>query len=601
MDNMQELLYGKLMDVLFATKAIRIPTDFGEQCTEIQLMLDNDSTGVINTILKYAVDSASQTNYRIECPNQNVEDLINTYLKRINFNINGQIPSGLKQLSKEYFKERWNGSSLCLLRAVGWTEQDLGGTKVTIPSALYFVNGSSIKIESPKGETFNLGSYKYYLNKINDKNKLPALEDEIIIVRKPFSRWFDKYPIPYAIKQGILKNYKAIEILQDKGDEVVTKVLPYLFLLKKGTESLYLKGTKYTEDDMETMGRNFKKKLKEYKDHRGETPTAAIPFDTEMEHLIPDLIKVLNQELYNQGYRALLAGLGFIDVVQGLASTRKESVLNPAPFIEEVNDGVDDFKSILFDLIQMIILKNKETHPKLFGENNELKVVNSELKINIERIQEILRSGYDRGVISITTYQELLGVDSDVEKERREYEADKGLDETFYPHILTNNEDKGIDIPNIKPSKPKNNKNDKEITPDKQPGSPEVLNYKNSSEDIVKCKKCGHEFNYLSVQEAGMGYVKCPKCQESVTQEDIIKSDLQNKLEIAPYKNLDELPNYIKKMTQKCQEVFMATFNSVYEETEDEGKSFAIANSAARRCMKKQGYTYNKETKTWKK
>ena len=54
-------------------------------------------------------------------------------------------------------------------------------------------------------------------------------------------------------------------------------------------------------------------------------------------------------------------------------------------------------------------------------------------------------------------------------------------------------------------------------------------------------------------------------------------------------------------MTKQCQEVFMATFNSVYKDTGDEGKAFAIANSAARRCMKKQGYTYDKETKTWKK
>jgi hypothetical protein len=54
-------------------------------------------------------------------------------------------------------------------------------------------------------------------------------------------------------------------------------------------------------------------------------------------------------------------------------------------------------------------------------------------------------------------------------------------------------------------------------------------------------------------------------------------------------------------MTEQCQKVFMATFNSVYEDTGDEGKSFAIANSAARRCMKKQGYTYDKESKKWEK
>jgi hypothetical protein len=45
----------------------------------------------------------------------------------------------------------------------------------------------------------------------------------------------------------------------------------------------------------------------------------------------------------------------------------------------------------------------------------------------------------------------------------------------------------------------------------------------------------------------------------------------------------------------------MATFNSVYEDSGDESKAMAIGISASKRCMKKQGYTYDKETKTWKK
>ena len=580
--NIETLLYGILMDVLFAQKAIVIPDDFAGQNRVIQEMFNNDITGVINTILKYAIDSASQANYKIECPNTNVEDLLNSWIKRINFNINGQIPSGLKELSKEYFKERWTGSSLCLLRAVDWSDKKLNNNEITIPTALYFVNGASVTIDSPKDENFKLGSYQYYLDK-DKKNKLPKNKNEAIIVRKPFSRWFDKYPIPYTVKQGIYKNYKAIEILQDKGDEVVTKVLPYLFLLKKGTENLYLQGkVKYGDEDMKTMNKNFKEKLKEYKGKKGEVPIFATPFDTEMEHLMPDLIKVLNQDLYNQGYRALLAGLGFIDVVQGLASTRKESVLNPAPFIEEVNDGVEDFKSIIFDLVQMIIEKNKELHPKLFGESNELKVVNSPLKINTERIQDILRSGFDRGVISITTYQELLGVDSDVEKERREYESNKGLDETFYPHIIQNQEEKGIDTPGIKPAP----KLDKKVTPDKQKNTPEVTNFKNAYEEIAKCKKCGHEFNYLSVPEAGMGYAKCPKCEESVTQEDLI---------IAPYTK-ENYPDYLKKYPQDAIDLWIEIFNAIYNETKDEARAYSGAWSKMKKFLTRH---YKKIDNKW--
>jgi len=39
---------------------------------------------------------------------------------------------------------------------------------------------------------------------------------------------------------------------------------------------------------------------------------------------------------------------------------------------------------------------------------------------------------------------------------------------------------------------------------------------------ITKCKGCGNEFEYLSIPESGMGYVKCPECGEIVTQEDEI-------------------------------------------------------------------------------
>jgi cation transport regulator ChaB len=72
-------------------------------------------------------------------------------------------------------------------------------------------------------------------------------------------------------------------------------------------------------------------------------------------------------------------------------------------------------------------------------------------------------------------------------------------------------------------------------------------------------------------------------------------------LETAPYKNKNELPVFIKSMPEHAQEIFMSTFNSVYEKDGDEGRAMAIAISAAKRWCKKNGYTYNKETKTWNK
>ena len=42
------------------------------------------------------------------------------------------------------------------------------------------------------------------------------------------------------------------------------------------------------------------------------------------------------------------------------------------------------------------------------------------------------------------------------------------------------------------------------------------------SESInVKCSNCGYIFDYLSISESGMCYVKCPECESPVTQKNI--------------------------------------------------------------------------------
>jgi cation transport regulator ChaB len=261
----------------------------------------------------------------------------------------------------------------------------------------------------------------------------------------------------------------------------------------------------------------------------------------------------LAEELYRQGYRSILSGLGFIDMLE-IAPSRQESRLNPKAFISEVNEGVDGFKAILLEAIYLIEERNKNSHKKLFSDKGKIIIVNSPLRINVENLLSDLRSGFDRGVASIQSYQEILGLDPTTEKERRDKEAENGDEDRFYPHVINNQEEKGKDT--FIPSKPRKETDEKNEDQNKKKNTPESKNK---------------------------------------------TASLEEDLEIAPYDNLNELPKYIKKMTKQCQEVFMATFNSVYEKTGDEGKSFAIANSAARRCMKKQGYNYDKETKTWKK
>lgn len=542
--------FQKFLDYLFSTGDISVPGDFHDRCSGIKTMLDNDISGTINTILDYSINSASEANYRVECSGKKLQELLNLWLDKINLDIKG-IPTGLEALSKEYFKERWQGSSFCILRVTDWEKITVDNTTIEVPTTMWFVNGSSIYVMRPKTKNYKLGSDKFYLDK-EFKNNIPDNKEEII-VQKPFDRWFDEYATPYLVRKGVYKNWLGMKVLQDKSDEVISKVLPYLFLIIKGDKDLFLQGdVNYTDEDLAELGENFKTQVEKYRSAKGKVPTNAIPFDTKYDHLIPDLRKILAEELYRQGYRSILAGLGFIDMLE-ISPSRQESRMNPKAFISEINSGISGFKSILLEVIYLIEARNKNKHPKIFSDKGKLIITNSPIRINVEQILDALRSGFDRGVLSYESYIEVLGLDYNTEKERRIKEAKSGEEDLFYPRIITNQEDKGKDI--FSPSKPKTNKEETLEDEDKKSGSPESKNFKKATE----------------------------------------------KLEIAPYKNLDELPSYIKKMTKQCQEVFMAIFNSVLEDSGDESKAMAIGISASKRCMKKSNYFYDKESKTWKK
>jgi len=544
-------LYQQFLNYLYQTKAIEVPSDFHARCNKVQTLIDNDITGVVNSLLKYAIDSASETKYRVECENETLQQLLNTWLSEINLEVEG-VPTGLSELSKEYLQERLKGSSFCVAKASDWKKLKVDNTEIEVPKIMWYVNGASIYVKRPSKKPFVLGSDKLYLDK-EYKTPLISNKDTSVIVQKPYSRWQDEYPNIYLIQNGVYKNWKAIEILQSKSDQTISKVIPYLFLMQKGTLEEFLKGNiNYNDKELAEMVNGFKNELEKYNSQQDKTPVDGIPFDLKYEHLIPDLTKILSEELYRQGYRAILSGLGFIDVIQGLSSTRKESVLNPKPFIAEINSCVSGFKSMLLEVVYEIIQRNKSKHPKFFSDRANIYIVNSPLKINTESILDALRQGYDRGISSIQTYQEVLGLDSQTEIERKKKEVANGDQELFYPPVLTNQEDKGIDI--VKPSKPKSTKEENLENEGKQPGSPEAKKYKNAEEEIT----------------------------------------------IAPYQNIDEVPSYIKKMpVDECKKIFISTFNKVYEETGEEGKSFSIGYNAAKRCMSKHGYIYDKENKKW--
>lgn len=538
-------LFSAFLDWIYSTGGISVPATYHERCDSVRCMLDNDISGVINTVLDYSVESASDAQYKIECSENTLEKLLNMWLEKINIDVAG-VPTGLQALSKEYFKERWEGSSFCILRFKNWEKITVNGITIEVPTVMWFVNGASVYVKREAGVNYKLGSDKYFLDK-EMKNEIPVGKGEGIVIQKPYNRWFDQYPTPYLVRKGVLKNFLAIKTLQEKSDEVISKILPYLFLISKGTENMFLNAdVSYSDAELKTLVDNFKSKLEEYKSQKGNMPAQAVPFDQKYEHLIPDLRNILTEDLYRQGYRAILSGLGFVDMLE-ISPSRQESRLNPKAFLAEVNDGVAGFKGVLSDIIANIIEKNRSAHKKLFTDSGKIIVVNSPLRINIDQMLEALRSGFDRGVISIKTYQGMLGVEYDTEKQRRQNEKDNGDEELFYPHLIQNQEatpDRGIGIP----AKPKNQDTE---TLNKKKGSPEAKNFKNAADETD--------------------------------------------LEIAPYKTNEDLPESLQYLPEGAKDAFRLTFNKSYPKGED--YAYPVAYTALKRWLKKHGYKKNDKGK----
>jgi hypothetical protein len=209
---------------------------------------------------------------------------------------------------------------------------------------------------------------------------------------------------------------------------------------------------------------------------------------------------------------------------------------------------------MLLEVIYLIEAKNKSTHKKLFTDKGKLIIVNSPLRINVENLLADLRSGYDRGVLSIESYQEILGVDPETERERRRKELENGDEDLMYPHLIQNRED----IPDRMgiPAKPKNEKNENQ---NKKKGTPESKNF-----------------------------------QAEIINDPIdpnLEAIKQEELEIAPYKNVEELIKkhpYMKKYPKGALEVFIEVFNNSFPKGED--YAFPVAYTALKRWLKKHGY-----------
>jgi len=461
-----------LSDLLsfFQAETIKIPGTYRERVLQTKKMLQDDNSGLVNTMLDFGIN-CGMVKYKIETSNPKLSEMLNKWFVGLNTELRGKIPTGVNALAREYFRERWKGSSQLLMRTF-WEKKD----GFELPTTLFFVDGEDIKCKRKKGAVV-LGEENYSLRiDMHPKNdiKLPASKEELIYVQKPYDSWGTKEPVPFLIRKGIYRNLKFIEMMSGKGEYVVSKALEYLLVMKKGTERMALEGRAemvYDENDLKQISTELKNLIAEKK-QTGGLPTYTTNFDTDLSEYIPDYKKALDTALFEPSERRILAGLGMIDIVQGLASTRRESTLNPKPFMNEVQQGINDFTAMMTDIIYTIVEKNKGSHPKWMNATIEINTTPIQAFID-DKFRQILRSIYDKGGLSKRTLVEVVGeMDYDIEKQRREKEKTEGDDKTMFPPVVQNQivpDQEQVGPTGGKPKKEKVvDKNEKEIDEDKK-------------------------------------------------------------------------------------------------------------------------------------
>jgi Tfp pilus assembly pilus retraction ATPase PilT len=157
-----------------------------------------------------------------------------------------------------------------------------------------------------------------------------------------------------------------------------------------------------------------------------------------------------------------------------------------------------------------------------------------------------IRSAYVYGTISVQTYQEILGIDPEQELERMRKEWSEGLRDLYYPHLISNQEDKGTDTEKIIPTTKK--QIEKQVEKEKKPST---------------------------MNKAG-----------------------QDGFEIAPYTK-ENHPKYLDKYPQEAINIWITVFNESLPKGEDYAfpAAWSVMKKFLRRHYKKDGDKWVKKGK----
>ena len=626
MQNLASLMYHLLF------RSVMMETEFHAQAKLASAMTSSDTSGIVDSLCDFMVGCATVDMF-IDTDTQALDKTLNeNWLEKINKEYRGMgIEVGLRGLQKEYYKELWKCASFPVLKILRWEEID----GINLPVSMVFADGGSVYAEDKeKTGKQDLFAYDYFIG--SDVKDREPIEAESHFLYKPGVRIFDKYPVPFLFRRGIYKNWKIIDMLKDKEMNLVEKVIPYMLQVLEGDPDLLKAGITWSKEELIEIKHNLQEMMDKVNrfDVNGndglqlsnKMPLRVGNFGEKINQLIPEVEPMFKQALFTSAEKNILAGFGFVEVVDISSASRRESVLSPLVFMKEVNTGIKDFAAILNDLISLI----KEKNVNSTKSNSKKWIVGYKpvTEFMSDAFCTMMRSMSDRGLISNETADFITSkgqVDYELERRYRMREMKQSDDWVMYPKKIQDAE-QNVTVEEMFRQSKSPDKMDK--LPESKKG-PEKMNFKSAAlqpqsydgeyldEDVLYGEEeIDENFSvarvkkdYSTTQYIRIRQIEPKDCDKESFKTEVIDADLgisalvakridsdkveiqsfifsrqkdwdikkakrwlveraQKELELAgaPYSNIAELPKNIQEsLNLEMQRKWMAIWNSSYK------------------------------------
>ena len=537
----------QFMRTLRSYQKVKVPSDFFGQVDVIDTILKNDQSALIRTLYNFMVNAAT-VNYEFETGNENLDNRLNIWKENLNSGVAEDVPSGLRALSEQYFRERWRSSFLIL--NIQFEKVD----KWWIPTKMWFMDGAQIRVE---GDTTKLGGYTYHIGRKSGK-QLKSIITRKIIIRKPYNMWHDQWPSPYMVSNGAIYHALNKILVLDKQSDLMAEVIPLMFLSKLGNDVTAKHGDLPTQPELKAHEKKIKEMQEAYKAGTTGFNAGTFPYDVDFKQDVPAIENFMSEKILKPSDRNILSAMGMIEM-EGFSKSRQETVLNPKVMVEEVIDAVLDWRDMLQEVTKMTWEMNKSKHPK--DTNRAIRVVPGLIRAFLTNDDKVLiRSAFDRGSIGHEDFVSIMPFDWKTSMKRRINERDSGLVDKLYPHVIMTQE-QWPDDPDVDPE------STNEESPEKKKSEKDVET--SEIEDIKKLPR---------IQGIIEDSKKHPKEDKKKKKELIM----------APFENIDSLPDSVKNVLPvAAQIIFLKAFNAAIEDGKSEEDAFKIAWGAVKKQYKK--------------